>query len=121
MTGTIEIEIWDKMFHVESIDSWSKYSRNMPVSEFLSDNCTIFTFHKSIVCTLSCSTLSLRNSGFSSVLPLVVDELTSIVRMKIFISNGKVASAHLRRGKRNRWRFPRLQTLLPTELFHLQD
>lgn len=73
------------MFKIESINLWGEYSRNMPMSEFFSNNCTIFAFDQSIISTLSCSALGLRSSEFfEKCCHLVVNEFTSIVRMEVF-------------------------------------
>jgi hypothetical protein len=64
MTGAVEIEIRNEVFNIKSINPWGEHPRNMPVSKFFSDNCTIFTLYESVVRTLSRTTFGLGNSEF---------------------------------------------------------
>jgi len=58
----MKVQIWHEMIPVEEIDPRGKYSRNMPVSEFLSDNSPVLALDETIVRRVSRTTLGLPDT-----------------------------------------------------------
>lgn len=80
VTRAMIVEVRYEMINVELIDESCLVSRNMPVTKFLTDDCSVLALDKSIVSTRTCSTLGLcylefvEETGYS-----VVDEFRAIV------------------------------------------
>lgn len=97
MTGSVEVEIGHEMLLIELIDMSCLISGYMPVSEFPTNDRSIFAFYETIICAFPRSTLGLVDvKFFQKICHNTVDVFRSIIRVEIMEYKGKYLKSHIK-------------------------